>query len=152
MPIHIRVRQILAEEAVGEIQTRPRGLLSVNAPVSFGQIVLPAIISGFLQRYPDVSLSLSLNDNYVDVVQGRYDVVIRIGDLKDSSLIAKLISQQELLKKFDETRSVLEARVEKMVKAFLKKADVVTGDELKALKKEIRDLKKAVSKEKDADA
>jgi polyhydroxyalkanoate synthesis regulator phasin len=39
----------------------------------------------------------------------------------------------------------MEERVEKMVKDFLKKADVVTGDELKALKKEIRELKKAIS-------
>jgi len=51
----------------------------------------------------------------------------------------------ELLNRYDEAKQKMEDRVEKMVKDFLKKADVVTGDELKALKKEIRDLKKAVS-------
>ena len=53
----------------------------------------------------------------------------------------------ELMKRYEETKGILETRVEKAVKEFLKKADVVTGDELKALKKEIRELKKAISKE-----
>jgi polyhydroxyalkanoate synthesis regulator phasin len=53
----------------------------------------------------------------------------------------------ELMKRYDETKNILESRVEKTVKEFLKRADVVTGDELKALKKEIRELKKAISKE-----
>ncbi len=51
----------------------------------------------------------------------------------------------ELLGRYDEAKTKLEERVEKVVKEYLKKADVVTGDELKALKKEIRELKKAVS-------
>jgi polyhydroxyalkanoate synthesis regulator phasin len=57
---------------------------------------------------------------------------------------------EELLKRYDDTRNKLEARIEKSVKEFLKKADVVTSDELKALKKEIRDLKSAMSKEKES--
>lgn len=57
----------------------------------------------------------------------------------------------ELLRRYDEAKGVLERRVEQSVKDFLKKADVVTGDELKALKKEIRELKKAVSKESEPD-
>jgi polyhydroxyalkanoate synthesis regulator phasin len=51
----------------------------------------------------------------------------------------------ELLSRYDEAKVKMEERVEKMVRDFLKKADVVTGDELKALKKEIRELKKAIS-------
>jgi len=57
----------------------------------------------------------------------------------------------ELLKRYDEAKGMLERRVEQTVRDFLKKADVVTGDELKALKKEIRELKKAVSKEPEPD-
>ena len=51
----------------------------------------------------------------------------------------------DLLKRYDDARDKLEERVETAVKKFLKKADIVTGDELKALKKEIRELKKAIS-------
>ncbi|MCG6892601.1 MAG: hypothetical protein LJE65_03260 [Desulfobacteraceae bacterium] len=54
----------------------------------------------------------------------------------------------DLQKRYDEAQNRLEERVERAVKDVLKKADVVTGDELKALKKEIRELKKAVGKEK----
>jgi len=51
---------------------------------------------------------------------------------------------KDLQKKYEDTQRKLEARVEKSVKEFLKKADVVTIDDLKALKKEIRELKKMV--------
>jgi len=50
----------------------------------------------------------------------------------------------DLQKRYDETQKKLEEKVEKAVKDFMKRADIVTGDELKGLKKEIRDLKKAL--------
>ena len=53
----------------------------------------------------------------------------------------------DLQKKYEDSQKKLEARVEKIVKEWLKKADVVTGDELKALRKEIRELKKMISNE-----
>ena len=59
---------------------------------------------------------------------------------KDGSKFIK-----DLQKRYEETQKKLEARVEKTVKDFLKKADVVTGDELKAVKKEVRELKKMIS-------
>ena len=52
---------------------------------------------------------------------------------------------EDLRKIYDETQKQLEERVQQAVKDFMKKADVVTGDELKGLKKEIRELKKAIS-------
>jgi polyhydroxyalkanoate synthesis regulator phasin len=52
---------------------------------------------------------------------------------------------EELKKKYDEAQSKLEERVEKSVRDWLKKADIVTGEELKGLKKEIRELKKLIS-------
>jgi len=51
---------------------------------------------------------------------------------------------EDLLKRYDEAQQKLEERVEQTVKELLKKADVVTGDELKGLKKEIRELKKMI--------
>ncbi len=53
----------------------------------------------------------------------------------------------ELQKRYEEVQSKLEERVEKTVKEFLKKADVVTADDLKAIKKEIRALKKAINQD-----
>ena len=56
---------------------------------------------------------------------------------------------KDLQKRYEETQKKLEARVEKTVKDFLKKANVVTSDELKAVKKEIRELKKMISSQKE---
>ena len=53
----------------------------------------------------------------------------------------------ELQHRYEETQKKLEARVERTVKEFLKKANVVTADELKAVKKEIREIKKMISSE-----
>ena len=52
---------------------------------------------------------------------------------------------KDLEKRYSEAQSKLEKRVEKSVNEFLKRADIVTGEELKALKKEIRELKKMIS-------
>ena len=52
----------------------------------------------------------------------------------------------DLQKRYQDVQSKLEDRVEKTVHQLLKKADIVTGEELKALKKEIRELKQAISK------
>ena len=85
-----------AEAAVSEIRRRPKGNLRINAPVTFGQMILPPIITRFLEAYPDVNLSLSLNDHFVDVIEGGYDLVIRIGRLQDSSLKARRIGTTKL--------------------------------------------------------
>jgi polyhydroxyalkanoate synthesis regulator phasin len=57
---------------------------------------------------------------------------------------------KDLQGRYEHAQKSLEDRVEKSVKKFMKKADIVTGDELKGLKKEIRDLKKAISDETEA--
>jgi DNA-binding transcriptional LysR family regulator len=85
-----------AEAAVGEIRQRPMGVLRLNAPVMFGQIVLPRIITGFLTQFPDVHVVLSLNDQYVDVIEGGYDLVIRIGNLKSSTMRARKVGSTRL--------------------------------------------------------
>ena len=55
----------------------------------------------------------------------------------------------ELQKKYEDVQGKLEERVETTVRDILKKMDVVTGEDLKAIKKEIRELKKAVGKDSD---
>lgn len=57
---------------------------------------------------------------------------------------------EDLQKRYDDTQSKLEEKVQRAVKDFMKKADLVTSDELKGLKKEIRELKKVISKGEDS--
>ena len=56
---------------------------------------------------------------------------------------------KDLQKRYEETQKMLEARVEKTVQDFLKKANVVTSDELKAVKREVRELKKMISSDRE---
>lgn len=85
-----------AESAVSEMRRRPQGTLRINAPVTFGQLVLPDIIVGFLDQYPEVRIELSLSDRFVDVIGEGYDLVIRIGRLKDSTLRARRMGSTRL--------------------------------------------------------
>src|SRR3984893_16494401 len=78
-----------AEGAAGELQSAPRGLLRVTAPVSFETRKLTPAIADYLVSYPDVSIDLSLDDPYLDLLEKRFDLAIRLGHLADSSLIAR---------------------------------------------------------------
>ena len=86
-----------AESVVSEIRQQPKGNLTINAPVTYGQIVLPNIIAQFLKKYPDINVNLSLSDKFVDVIEGGFDIVIRIGQLKDSSLKARKVATTRLV-------------------------------------------------------
>ncbi len=90
-------RQIMDDAAeamrsVTDAQPAPRGLLKISAPVSFGLGYLADVLPVFLSDNPDVSLDLEINDRMVDVVSDGFDVVLRIGHLKDTSLIARQIT------------------------------------------------------------
>lgn len=79
-----------AEASVGQRQ-QPTGTLRVNCPVAFGQHQLMPHIKGFLDRYPDIRLDLSLSDRFIDLVEEGIDLAIRIGTVDDSMLITHRI-------------------------------------------------------------
>lgn len=86
-------------DAVKQIETRiregagaVRGHLKVNAPNSFGQAVIAPILPDFLDAYPDLRLTLSLDDRVVDMVEGGFDLSIRVRTaMPDSTLVARKI-------------------------------------------------------------
>jgi DNA-binding transcriptional LysR family regulator len=78
-----------AEAAVTLMHDRPRGTLRINAPVSFGILHLAPAICDFLEENQEITIDMTLDDRFVDLVEEGYDVAVRIGDLKDSSLIAR---------------------------------------------------------------
>ncbi len=80
-----------AEALVHDLSASPRGRLRVNAPVTFGACSLAPLVMRYLRTYPGVEVELTLNDRYVDVVDEGYDVVIRLGPLKDSNLVARVL-------------------------------------------------------------
>lgn len=90
-------RQILAEyqAAVDELARRrgePQGSLKLAAPMSFGIRHLGPLMANFAERFPALKIELVLGDRFVDLVQEGFDLALRIGDLPDSSLIARQLA------------------------------------------------------------
>jgi len=81
-----------AEAEAGSLQTDPSGLLRVSVGVSFGQGHLASRLPALLERHPGLAVELVLNDRIVDLVEEGYDIALRIGDLADSTLIARRLA------------------------------------------------------------
>ena len=81
-----------AERAVADLYAEPRGTLKINAPMSFGMIHLAPAIAEFLRRHPGLEIDMDLNDRFVDLIEDGYDVAVRIGRLRDSSLVARRLA------------------------------------------------------------
>jgi DNA-binding transcriptional LysR family regulator len=79
----------LGEAALQSTQGEPTGVLKVTAPVDIGHLVLPRITRAYLARYPGTSVELLVSNRIVDLIGEGIDLAIRVGALKDSSLIAK---------------------------------------------------------------
>ena len=67
----------------------PKGHLKITAPTTFGELYMAPLMAAYLQAYPQMNVQLNLSDRFVNVVEEGFDLAIRIGQLKDSSLIAK---------------------------------------------------------------
>ena len=81
-----------AEAAVAQFQANPRGRLRVSAPMSFGILHLGPAMADFCRAYPEVILDLRLDDRFVNLVEDGFDVAVRIGQLTDSSLVARKVA------------------------------------------------------------
>lgn len=82
-----------ADERITAMQDTPKGALRISAPVDLGNNQLSRAVSAFLQKYPDVSVNMTLNDTYVEIIAEGFDVAIRIGHLVDSSMRARKLSE-----------------------------------------------------------
>lgn len=72
-----------ADLTVSQLQASPRGMLRVNAPMSFGTLHLGKAITAFLAQYPEIKIHLILSDQQIDTVQEGFDVTIRIADMSN---------------------------------------------------------------------
>ena len=81
-----------AEQTVTALTASPRGTLRVNVPMSFGRLHIARAIPQFLAQFPDLKVDITLDDAFVDLVHGGYDLAIRIADLPDSSLVARRLA------------------------------------------------------------
>lgn len=77
------------ESALGEQDAQPSGTLRVAAPATFGRMHVVPHLWGFMDRYPDLKVELTMDDRYVDLVKEGVDMTIRVGALRDSNLVAR---------------------------------------------------------------
>lgn len=84
-----------ADDAVRSSGAEPRGVLRVSAPLSLGLVLLSAILARFAVRYPELDLDVEFGDQPVDLIEGRFDLAIRGGLLRDSSLKARKLMDIE---------------------------------------------------------
>lgn len=99
--LHQRARRLLLaaeeiEQAASTLRAEPSGVLRIAAPVPLGIHLLAPALPVFRKQYPDITLDLRLNDQFVDIVEEGIDVALRIGDLADSRLLSRRLAEQKL--------------------------------------------------------
>ncbi|WP_269582427.1 LysR family transcriptional regulator [Roseibium sp. Sym1] len=80
-----------ADRSVQAEETQMSGPLAVGLPLGFAETVLSDFLIRFKKEHPNILLDVSLSDQFVDVIQERLDVAIRMGEIKDDRLIVRLL-------------------------------------------------------------
>jgi DNA-binding transcriptional LysR family regulator len=86
-----------AEGLAAESKAKPSGRLRLNAPVSFGIHALMPRLTEYMAAYPEVQVEVSLANRYVDALEEGADAVFRVGELSDSSRIARRLAPYRLI-------------------------------------------------------
>jgi DNA-binding transcriptional LysR family regulator len=86
-----------AESCAREMRSQPKGVLRVNAPATFGAFGLAPFVTRYLDRYPDMRIDLTLNDRFVDPLEEGFEVMVRIGEVADASLVAHPLAPYRLI-------------------------------------------------------
>jgi DNA-binding transcriptional LysR family regulator len=100
--LYRRCQRLLADieelhaEAAG-VRSAPSGTLRVDMPIVFGRRVLLPLLARLVRTHPGLALDVRLQDSYADVVKEGIDVAIRVGELRDSTLVARRFASQQLL-------------------------------------------------------
>ncbi|MEX0285805.1 MAG: LysR family transcriptional regulator [Paracoccaceae bacterium] len=84
-----------ADAMVTALQDKPSGALRVSVATDFGVTHLTPVIGRFMERYPDLSVCLVLQNRYAELISEGYDLGVRVGDLEDSSLKARKFASAE---------------------------------------------------------
>lgn len=94
-------RQVLdglaeAERAITDLNQTPQGRLNLTAPVTFGENRIAPLVNDFVARYPGLEVTLTLTNQMLDLVAESFDLAIRLGQLDDSTMMAKRLASRTL--------------------------------------------------------
>lgn len=95
-----RARRVLndageADALVTAMQSAPSGTLRVSIATDFGVNHVSPILGDFLHAFPDITVNMVLNNRYVELISEGFDMAIRVGELEDSSLMARKICETQ---------------------------------------------------------
>lgn len=85
-----------ADQAVTHLQSTPRGKLRLTCAVAYGDRFIAPMVNEFLSLYPDLSVEMIFTNQALDLVQEGVDLAIRMGQMEDSSLIARKLAPRTL--------------------------------------------------------
>ncbi|MEM9582261.1 MAG: LysR family transcriptional regulator [Pseudomonadota bacterium] len=93
-----RARRVLndageADALVSSMQSAPSGLLRISVATDFGVNHMSPILGDFLADFPDITVNMVLNNRYVELISEGFDLAIRIGEMEDSSLRARKLTE-----------------------------------------------------------
>ena len=93
-----RARRVLndageADNLVTAMQSAPSGVLRLSVATDFGTALLTSVLDEFLRAYPEISVNMVLKNRYVELISEGFDMAIRLGELEDSSLRARKITE-----------------------------------------------------------
>src|SRR5579859_5822 len=81
-----------AEDVARESSSRPRGLVKLAVPQSFGVQWVAPLLPEFFRLYPEIQIDLHLTDVHIDLIGEGFDAALRIAIMEDSSLVARWIT------------------------------------------------------------
>ncbi len=93
-----RARRVLndageADALVTSMQSAPSGLLRISVATDFGVKHLSPVLGDFLTEFPDITVNMVLNNRYVELISEGFDMAVRIGELEDSTLKARKLTE-----------------------------------------------------------
>ena len=96
-----RARRVLndageADALVSSMQSDPSGLLRISVATDFGVNHLSPVLGEFLTDFPDITVNMVLNNRYVELISEGFDMAIRMGDLEDSTLRARKLTDTNM--------------------------------------------------------
>ncbi|MBQ4836722.1 LysR family transcriptional regulator [Pseudoalteromonas luteoviolacea] len=86
-----------ATSALRQRDSQPAGKIKMTAPVMYGEQYIMPLVNQFMSKYPNIQIDMELNNNQLDLIEQGFDFAIRLGNLKDSSMRARLLTHRQTL-------------------------------------------------------
>ena len=86
-----------AEAAMVARGVSPTGRLRLDVPVSLGRLQVLPVVHRYMRRWPAVTVSVSFNDRFVDLIEEGIDVAVRVGGMVDSNLVSRTVAPHRLV-------------------------------------------------------